>query len=75
MLTRLKLRSENRKASGAVMLRPLVDTVKVLPEHVLVMPARYWIDGTEAENEKLTSAGECHASNECCIPCSSTHLG
>jgi hypothetical protein len=53
MLTRLKLRSENRKASGAVMLRPLVDTVKVLPAHVLLMLARHWIDGSEAENENL----------------------
>ena len=46
------------------MLRPLVHTVKVLPEHVLAMPARQWIDGSEAEHEKLTLAEECHASNE-----------
>ena len=64
MLTRLKLRFENCKASGTVMLRPLVHTVKVLPEHVLAMPARQWIDGSEAEHEKLTLAEECHASNE-----------
>jgi hypothetical protein len=75
MLTRLKLRSENREASRAVMLRPLVDTVKVLPGHVLVMPARHWINGSEAEDEKLTSTGEYYASDECCIACTPTRLG